>query len=577
MFTMNEISNYKSLEFKLYDCLAQLRAMCVSGDLSGDGIRELDDTLERIKTRYFSIAVMGEFKRGKSTFINALLGMRILPADVTPTTATVNRIIYGDEPGAIIKYKDGHDEQVALSELSDYVTKLTQEAEQRAVEIESAVISYPTAICANHIEIIDTPGLNDDAAMTELSTKTAERVDAVILVLSALSPFSELETKFAARLISLENIDALFFVVSFIDQIDEDEREQFLAKLKSRIINAIRAELAETPADTGKADHILNNLNFCAVSSTEALDAILRGDNKLLRKSNLETLKTSLFQFLTATQGYSLIQKSKAAAEKYCGILKQTGTEALNKFNADGEWLKTADEKLTQYRENGPERFNALRGRLNELSNEVVLRINREKNACAKRCVEVMNSADCLPPDEQIRFIEFTIAETRVIVNELAPELKNLSENSARLLFKEFGDSTRNIIDEAVLFINKTTGKKLRTLDCFDSGFDVLCAVPVPGFRWPAESGNLIGQARWLSEINAGFKTFVDSWANYISELFGVWRGWVEIERGGIASFLISELVQARVTYTAQKNITVKSLEKDQAKLNEIQEIINAI
>ena len=54
----------------------------------------------------FCVAVVGDFNRWKSTFINALLGKAILPADVLPASTTLNRVTYGLEPSAKLRYKD---------------------------------------------------------------------------------------------------------------------------------------------------------------------------------------------------------------------------------------------------------------------------------------------------------------------------------------------------------------------------------------------------------------------------------------------------------------------------------------
>ncbi|MCL2814446.1 MAG: dynamin family protein [Oscillospiraceae bacterium] len=568
---MDEFANFKNLEFKLYECLSQIRSMCASKEIPG--VRELDDVLERIKTRIFSIAVMGEFKRGKSTFINALLGTRLLPADVTPTTATVNRIIYGDEPGVTIKYKDGKETPVALSQLSEYVTKLTEEAERRAAEIESAVIRYPTALCANHIEIIDTPGLNDDAAMTEVSMSVAKRVDAVILVISALSPFSELETMFAARLVAMENIDALFFVVSFIDQIDEPEREPFLEKLKGRIVKALHSELEQSGALDAKSEKILGDLNLCAVSSTAALDALTRGDNRLLKKSNLETLKTNLFQFLTASQGYSLIQKSRAAASKYCALLNSANSKTAEKLEVRSEWFKTAGARLIFYRDQGEAEFRGLRGRFDDISSGIVQKINREKNACAKRCMGVMGGMEAF--DEFCRFTDFTISESETINSGLTAELISSVKESMRSVSEDFNSLARGIVDEVLSANFEASGKKLRSLGCFSADFDITRAVWPPGFKWMADESAPPGQMAWLAKINASFRAFVENWTKYIDELFGMWENWIGIEQSRVVRPLLGELEKTHMTHNAQKNLMLKSLEKERAKLDEIQKIID--
>lgn len=100
-------TDFKLLEFELYGLLLKAKELLASLPGSGPMADKLDEELERIKTKKYNVAVVGEFRRGKSSLINALLGLPVLPADATPTTATVNRITYGAEPSVTIHYKDG--------------------------------------------------------------------------------------------------------------------------------------------------------------------------------------------------------------------------------------------------------------------------------------------------------------------------------------------------------------------------------------------------------------------------------------------------------------------------------------
>jgi len=396
-------------------------------------------------------------------------------------------------------------------------------------------------------------------------------------VLSALSPFSELETKFAAQLITLENIDALFFVVSFIDMIEEDERELFLTKLKNRIINAVQSELGGREELSQKAEKILSEINLRPVSSTEALNAIVRGDNKLLKKSNLESLKTSLFQFLTASQGYTLIQKSKAAGVKGCAILEKANAETLNELDLQTEWFTSASSQICSYRDTGGERFRDLRGQFDDILNELNRKINSEKNTCAKRCVETVVAINNTPLlDELSRFTEFKAIESQMICNELTPKLMSFFSESARSIFNDFNSSERYIIDETISRITKTSDKELYTLSSLKPGFEVTCAVPPPGFRWLTEGGEMIGQKRWLSEINASYVAFVEIWMKYFNELFTIWEDWIDIEHSRIAPALLNELNQALIHHNAQKSVMVNSFEKERLKLDEILKKINS-
>ena len=90
-----------------------------------------EDTLhrlkERVQTDHFKVLVIGEFKRGKSTFINAMLGAEILPAYAKPCTAIINEVKWGDSPRALLHHVSPKNglvpavEEVPIEQIEDYV------------------------------------------------------------------------------------------------------------------------------------------------------------------------------------------------------------------------------------------------------------------------------------------------------------------------------------------------------------------------------------------------------------------------------------------------------------------------
>ena len=103
------MSMVSSRDMSLYNERKKRLQTVVSGVY--DIIRQLkmDGTLEnlavlkaKLDSDAFRVMVLGTFKNGKSTFINALLGEDVLPAYATPTTAVINEIKYGREKKAIL-------------------------------------------------------------------------------------------------------------------------------------------------------------------------------------------------------------------------------------------------------------------------------------------------------------------------------------------------------------------------------------------------------------------------------------------------------------------------------------------
>ena len=80
--------------FALYHNLCAIRELLAHYPAGQSLVEQIDLQLEQFSSRRYRVAVIGEFKRGKSSLVNTLLGTEILPTDILPTTAVVNRILY---------------------------------------------------------------------------------------------------------------------------------------------------------------------------------------------------------------------------------------------------------------------------------------------------------------------------------------------------------------------------------------------------------------------------------------------------------------------------------------------------
>ncbi|MGN0587154.1 MAG: dynamin family protein, partial [Oscillospiraceae bacterium] len=176
-FNYGSYASFKQTVAELTESLVQLRDYSEELDLKNTA-KSISDTIDKIADEHFEVAIVGEFKRGKSTLINALLGEEVLPADVLPATATLNRVTYSETPYVEVEYKDGASEKVDIDKLADYVTKLSYESEKRAETVKQATVYYATDFCRNNVDIIDTPGLNDDEQMTNVTLSILPEIDA---------------------------------------------------------------------------------------------------------------------------------------------------------------------------------------------------------------------------------------------------------------------------------------------------------------------------------------------------------------------------------------------------------------
>ncbi|TVR66663.1 MAG: dynamin family protein [Candidatus Competibacteraceae bacterium] len=304
--------DYKKVVLGLSSDLRQLQQFSERLELR-DGARLIADVLDHLEKQTFTVAVVGEFKTGKSSFVNALLGVDALPTDILPTTATLNRVSFGLQPSVSVRFRDGREETIPFDDLKDYVTKLTPEAEALAQTIEEAVIYYPSPYCQNNVDVYDTPGLNDDEAMTRVTLSVLPETDAAILVISAQAPFSEYTRHFLENYLLASDLGRVIFVVTRLDQLNNPaDAERILATIEQRIaknvINRARDQYGEDSPEYEACVKKIGRPKVFGVSAYQAIQAKQGNDPTKLAASRFPQFEEQLEVFLTQQKGAVMLQ-----------------------------------------------------------------------------------------------------------------------------------------------------------------------------------------------------------------------------------------------------------------------------
>lgn len=121
------------------------------------GGKRLNEVSDKLTLEQFNLVVMGQFKRGKSTLINALLGAEILPTAIVPLTSIVTIIRYGKESKAEVRYLNDNKEDIQLSDIPKFVTE--KENPKNKLGVKDVDVFYPSDYLKNGVRIIDTPGV----------------------------------------------------------------------------------------------------------------------------------------------------------------------------------------------------------------------------------------------------------------------------------------------------------------------------------------------------------------------------------------------------------------------------------
>jgi ribosome biogenesis GTPase A len=187
---------------------------------------------QKLASNQLHVAVLGQMKRGKSSFINALLRTDVLPTGVLPVTAIITEIKAGPVPAASILYSTGLRETIELSRLADYITETGNPGNKR--QVASVELTYPSSFLDSGIVLIDTPGIGSTHAHNTRTTEGyLEQVDAAIVVLSVDPPITEVESQFLRRIRA--EIPKLFFVLNKTDAVSTDEVAHILRFLEEEL------------------------------------------------------------------------------------------------------------------------------------------------------------------------------------------------------------------------------------------------------------------------------------------------------------------------------------------------------
>lgn len=300
--------------------------------------RKLNDLSDRFSEGRFHLAVLGQFKRGKSTLLNALTGEPILPVGVVPLTAAPTFLQFGDTPKIRVRYKDGRpaDEFSGASTaernayLAGFVTEKGNPQNRRG--IAEVQVELPVPILSGGVVLIDTPGIGSTYRHNTTATLNfLQQCDAALFLVSADPPITEVELDFLRQV--REKIPRLFFVLNKIDYLDDPELEEALCFYK-RVLEEEAGWKSDFPV-------------FC-VSARKGLEAKATENPHRWPASGMAQLESFLIDFLAREKFNALMHAvSRRAMDFIEAVLMEAGI-VLKALQLPQQEL---EEKITVFEE----------------------------------------------------------------------------------------------------------------------------------------------------------------------------------------------------------------------------------
>ncbi len=279
----------------------------------------------RLHSGRFHLAVLGQFKRGKSTLLNALLGEPFLPTGVVPVTAIPTLVAYGPARQARIVFYDGATRTVSLDELAAYVTEAANpHNEQGVARVE---VEHPAPLLARGVVLIDTPGIGSTLAHnTETALDFLAEVDAALFLVSADPPITAVELEFLQTV--QQRVKRLFFLLNKVDYLTPDEQQEALRFLETTL---------------HQQANLNGDLYLFPISARRALAAQTRQDAAGWAASGMAAVEERLNQFLQVEKQAAL---QAAIATKTADVI----AEALQLLQTEQRALTMPLDELQQKR-----------------------------------------------------------------------------------------------------------------------------------------------------------------------------------------------------------------------------------
>ncbi len=184
------------------------------------------------KDPFIDVAILGQFKAGKSSFLNSIIGRPVLPVGVIPVTTVITRLSCGQTEGAVVTFLDNRRCRINLDEVELFVSETRNPANEKNVEVVD--IELPHLKYYEGLRLVDTPGLGSVFKYnTEISQEWLPEVGMAIVAISADRPLSENDLALIRNL--SEYTPKVVLLLTKVDLLSPGQQEEVVRFFKSTL------------------------------------------------------------------------------------------------------------------------------------------------------------------------------------------------------------------------------------------------------------------------------------------------------------------------------------------------------
>jgi predicted GTPase len=349
----------------------------------------------------YKVLVVGEAKRGKSSFINAIIGRDILPTEQQIATSQVFCVSQAERESYRLRFEDGSEKPITLADLPRYGSQefADEQGEPQLSEtIKWIEVEVPVRFLPKGLALLDTPGTGSMYVRhAQITHRYAREADAIIFVLDSEKPIIQEELDFLNMILGVTR--SVFFIQTKIDAFSKDTWEE----IQRRNQEVLRQKFSDRLPDNRVWP--ISNLNLRKAAKTESeQDA-----DDYIMVSRHKELAAALQAFLARVADWSRTVDAMLLAEQYHSSSRKILSTRSANLSEESKKKRAEFQKMQMHRN---QQFDADWGERGQKRKEAMDRIRKVITAAKINFRQAME-----PGSEIIMALESKIDQLKSVKN----------------------------------------------------------------------------------------------------------------------------------------------------------------
>lgn len=419
-------------------------------------VKQISHLFNRATSNSVTIMVCGEFKRGKSSIVNTIIGEEICPVDDCITTSSVSLIKYGATPRIVRHFLDA-DHKVSTESIN--IDSIETYSKGSSVNTDNTIlleIEIPNEKLKSGIAILDTPGIGGlDPRHLSLTTFALTKADCVFFVTDAQEPISASELSFLKEKIGTFGTN-IKVILNKVDLLTEEQIQSFVKDTQSKVngyCQITNVDVLPISIYQWQLYTLTKDESYLSASNVMVLEKGISDAKVLYKASLLPIIKKSLQAALLEIK---TIYNNKLSA------VSDPNPEVIASIQGKGREIANAKRELEQPNSKFNRELSAI---LEEAQNDVMTQLSTESIILSSSKLEDLLNSEGAKSSEGMKYVT---EELNKSLQNLAGQLDSIIDyafeealNKSEVSFEESREEYRALLPSNMKLREKETSEKL--------------------------------------------------------------------------------------------------------------------